>query len=192
MRSLHWTLKNFLTILYRNSRRHTLRRSHEMLLDFIYLDLLREKSFENQLDIQRTDVMFRETSWNWVAKSLCREIEYLTRLSMFDTFKKSTEINEIESLSFFTSKIESLRWHFSLWITLFDFIVAARIVEKFEIEKSDTRENWSVLILIILYRQMHSLRFINMQTILKLYLYQDDARRRVLIILNQLNVVMRY
>jgi hypothetical protein len=62
MRSLHWTLKNFLAILHRNSRRHALRRSHEMLLDFIYLDFLWKKSFENQLDIQRINVMFRKTS----------------------------------------------------------------------------------------------------------------------------------
>jgi hypothetical protein len=53
---------DILSILHRNFRRHALRQSHEMLLDFVYLDLFREKSFENQLDTQRTDVMFRETS----------------------------------------------------------------------------------------------------------------------------------
>lgn len=198
IRNVHWTLKIFLIELRRHSHTNRVRKLHNQMLNFAYINMLKNTDFENIIDVQRKKSILVNVDWKWINDDLCQKLNALCRHTFFDKFKTPFHENDIGNLKFFTSLMTIICHRAFDWIRLCEQIFDDDIFSmsfRNEFKSSDDRTRisiWSAMILSICCKQKYSIRSINVFSILDLYLYQNDVRRRVLITFKQLKICMFY
>ncbi len=190
---MRWSVRDFLFTLCENHRRHTMCKAHDQFLNFAYVDLSDHKDFSQVIEIDRKDTLFSKWDWDWVMKTLRQEIKTLTKHDVFESFQSLIEMTELESLNLIKQTVLAIELLISQWLKLIEVIC-----QKTRLRKSSTIAmkyffmRRVVIIFIILTHIMQLNRFINFQTVMRLYLYQESARQRVLDTLCQLELIAFY
>lgn len=168
-------------------------KAHDQFLNFAYVNLSNHEDFSQVIEIDRRDTLFSKWGWNWVAKTLQQEIKTLIKHDVFESFQSLIKMTELESLNLIKQIVLAIELLISQWLKLIEVIC-----QKTWLRKSSTIAmkyffmQHVVIIFIILTHIMWLNRFINFQTVMRLYLYQESARRRVLDTLCQLELIAFY
>ena len=93
IRSLHWTVKDFLNPLHKNAHHHALKRFHEQILNFVFLDFFKKKNFLNQFNSHQKNIIFKNL------QSLKSNIQTLRQqTSLWKTLFENVTITDDEKI----------------------------------------------------------------------------------------------
>ena len=193
LQEMRWSVWDFLFTLCENHHQHTMCKAHDQFLNFAYVDLSDCKDFLQVIEINRKNTLFSKWDWNWIMKTLQQKIKTLMKHDVFESFQLLIEMTELELLNLIKQTVLVIELLISQWLKLIEVIC-----QKTWLWKSSTiAMKYSfmqhvVIIFIILTHIIWLNWFINFQTMMKLYLYQESARLWVLDTLYQLELIAFY
>ncbi len=193
LQEMRWSVWDFLFTLCENHHQHTMRKAHDQFLNFAYVDLSDHKDFLQVIEIDRKDTLFSKWDWNWVAKTLQQEIKTLTKHDVFESFQSFIEMTELESLNLIKQTVLTIELLIFQWLKLIEVVCQKTWLWKLSTIAIKYSLMWCVVIIfMILIHIMQLNQFINFQTVMRLYLYQESARWWVLDTLCQLELIAFY
>lgn len=126
-------------------------------------------------------------------KTLQQEIKTLMKHDVFESFQLLIEMTELELLNLIKQTVLVIELLISQWLKLIEVICQKTWLWESSIIAIKYSFVWYVVIIFIILTYIMQLNwFINFQTVMRLYLYQENVRWQVLNTLCQLELIAFY
>ena len=183
----HWSVSTYLSLLVKHRANYRFRMTQCSFLNFAYTTFTMNEDFESIIDARRSHFLHTR-KWDWVTKNLRRELEILLVDDAFDEFHESSKTIEWDFLISFSDAKHVMKTYASRWLNLIDDVSKATSA----LTKKKNTIDMLLVLLFTLCHRLHSKKFSNFQIIFALYLYHEDARRRVIDLLYFLSLTLLY
>ena len=185
LKNVKWFVNKFLKTLFKHRSALNLKKIHDTFLKYVYVNFSIQDNFIKLLRRSRMSKLFDTLRWTWLKDVLRAKIKTLINHSTFEHFVSSFDEFEFEFVEYMKKVNSIIQSLISRWLDLLrDACKETKSQKSYTIEqekKNDVQHvRRSIIILKTLCHVMRFNRSTNFQIIFDLYLYQDDARRRII------------
>lgn len=185
-----WSIRDLLAAMMQYRHKHRIRRMQQQFLEYAYVELMRDKNFEEYVGSERKQAILRSQGWKWVKDSLSAELLSLIDRDLFGSFEPPTEENEFGNLDFLEAANSNLSSLAPAWFSILEPPTLRSSLPSSSTQP--TNNKYIFMILSVLCHQLKPKVSNTFQNIMGLYVYQGGARRRVLETLSRLGLTMSY